>query len=97
MMNIQHVDGKKNKGKVFLYAISTCVWCRKVKRFLKSLDVTYDYIDVDLLDDGEKEKVKQEVKKWNPKGSYPTIVLNDSACIIGYDEKEIKGALGNGE
>lgn len=96
-MNIQHIKGKRDKGRVFLYALSTCVWCRKTKRLLNTLEVSYDYIDVDLLDESEKEKVKRDVKKWNPKGSYPTIVLNNTSCIIGYDEIEIKEALGNGE
>jgi glutaredoxin len=64
---------------------------------LNSLGIAYDYIDVDLLPEDEKRKVQEKVKKWNPKGSYPTIVLNDTSCIIGYDEKEIKEALGNGE
>ena len=95
-MNIQHVKGNKDKGQILLYAISTCVWCRKTKRLLNTLNISYDYIDVDLLDEDDKERIKQEVKKWNPKGSYPTIVLDDRKCIIGYDEKEIKEALGNG-
>jgi glutaredoxin len=95
-MNIQHVNGKKDKGKVFLFALSTCVWCRKTKRLLNALGIAYDYLDVDLLPDNEVEEVKEQVKKWNPRGSYPTIVLNDSRCIIGFNEKEIKEVLGNG-
>ena len=96
-MKITHVQGKKEKHKVFLYALSSCVWCRKTKRLLNALDVAYDYVDVDLLPEDEKDEVKQQVKKWNPRGSYPTIVLNDTACIVGYDEKEIKEAMDDGE
>jgi len=96
-MKIQHVNGKSDKKRVLLYAISTCVWCRKTKRLLNSLGISYDYIDVDLLDETEKEQVKHEVLKWNPKGSYPTVVVDGSSCIVGYDEKEIREVLDNGE
>jgi len=30
-MAMTHVDGK-NKGKIMLYALSTCVWCKKTKQ-----------------------------------------------------------------
>jgi glutaredoxin len=89
-MDIKHVDGK-DVGKIFLYAISTCAWCKKTKRLLNDLGLDYCYVDVDLLDEDEKKKTKEEVKKWNPQCSFPTLVINDEKCIIGFDEKEIKG------
>ena len=36
-MEINHVDGQ-DKGKVMLYALSTCVWCKKTKKLLDKLD-----------------------------------------------------------
>jgi hypothetical protein len=33
------------------------------------------------------------VTKWNPDGSFPTLVLNDSKCIVGFKEPEIRQAL----
>jgi glutaredoxin len=93
-MDIKHVDGR-NEGKILLYALSTCVWCKKTKKLLNELGVAYDYIDVDLLEEKEKEKIKQEVIHWNPKGSYPTIVIDAGKCITGFDEKKIREVLGN--
>lgn len=93
-MDIKHVEGK-NLGKIMLYAISTCVWCKKTKRLLNSLNVDYYYVDVDLLDEGEKEKAEKEVEKWNPLISFPTIVINDKESIDGYDEEEIRSKIKN--
>jgi len=93
-MEFKHIEGK-DRGKVVLYALSTCVWCKKTKRLLNNLGVAYDYVDVDLLDGTEKEKVKQEVARWNPKTSFPTLVINDDKCITGFDEKEIREEIGN--
>ena len=94
-MDVKHVEGK-NIGKIMLYALSTCVWCKKVKKLLNSLKVDYYYIDVDLLEGEEKEKVEEEVAKWNPLGSFPTIVINDKESINGYDEGEIRSKIPNG-
>ena len=92
-MRIEHVKGK-NKGKILLYALSTCGWCKKTKDFLKNLGLEYSYIFVDLVDDKEKDKVMDDVRKWNPRCSFPTVVINDKKCIVGYKEDEIKEALG---
>ncbi len=88
-MEVKHVEGK-NVGKILLYALSTCVWCKKTKRFLNNLGIDYSYIDVDLLEEKEKEKIKKEVKRWNPQCSYPTLVINDDKCIVGYKKEKIK-------
>ncbi len=84
-----HVDGK-DKGQILIYALSTCVWCKKTKNLLNKLGIAYDYIDVDLLDDGERSTVRSEVDKWNPEGGFPTLVFNNSKCVIGYNEDEIR-------
>jgi glutaredoxin-like protein NrdH len=93
-MKFTHVDGKSKK-KIILFALSTCVWCRKTKRLLDSLGVAYDYIFVDLLDHDEKDHAKKEISKWNPRGSFPTIIIDDKQSIVGYDENKIKELLNN--
>jgi glutaredoxin-like protein NrdH len=91
-MNMVHVDGI-NKGDILLYAISTCGWCKKTKKLLNKLGVKYSYIDVDLLNKGEKDKIEEEVKRWNPKCNYPTMVINDKKCIVGFKEEEVREVL----
>ena len=88
-MDFQTVQGT-DKGKIVLYGLSTCMWCRMAKDLLKDLGVAYLFVDVDLLAAAEKDVVKQEIKKWNPQVSYPTIVINDRVSILGFDETEIR-------
>jgi len=90
-MGISHVAGK-NKGNIILYALSTCVWCRKTKQLLDEWGVEYNYVDVDLLQGEEKTKTTEEVKKLNPRCSFPTLSINDQ-CIVGFDEKKLEEAL----
>jgi len=91
-MKMNHVEGKK-KGEVVLYALSTCVWCKKTKSLLNNLGVDYSFVDVDLLEGEEKKKVLEEVKKYNPQCTFPTMVIDNKKCIRGYEEAKIKAEL----
>lgn len=91
-MNVTHVDGK-DAGKIMLYTLSTCIWCKRTKALIKELGVAYDYIDVDLLSGDEEEAVMKEIMKFNPDCTFPTMVINDSKRIVGYKEDEIREVL----
>jgi glutaredoxin-like protein NrdH len=91
-MRFKQVSGE-NRGKIVLFALSTCVWCKKTKRLLNEHGVEYFFVDVDQLQGSEKEEVFAEMKKWNPKGSFPTLVINDKECIVGFKESEIKEVI----
>ena len=91
-MEYEHVDGRE-KGKIVLYALSTCVWCRRTKKLLGELGVAYDFVFIDQKSSEERELYKDEIRKHNPKCSYPTMVLNDERCIVGYQDTEIREAL----
>jgi len=90
---MKHVDGS-DKGNIIIYTLSTCVWCKKTKALLQDLGVGYDYVDVDILKGEERQKTIQEIKRWNPSCSFPSIVINGEKCIVGYDEKKIREAAG---
>ena len=92
-MTVNHVAGKK-KGKVMLYALSTCGWCARTKALLNELGVEYDYIDVDKLKGEEQSAAIREIQKHNPACNFPTLVIDSKKCIIGFKEDDIRGALG---
>jgi glutaredoxin len=81
----------EQKKKVRLYALSTCPECKRVKKFLDEHNIRYGLIEVDLLDSGEQWLISKEVKKYNPAGTYPTLVIEE--VIPGLDEEAIKKAL----
>lgn len=87
-----HVDGT-DKGKIMLYALSTCVHCKKTKELLNELGVAYDYLFVDHLSRAEMDQVIKELEQFNPRCSFPTLVINNSKAIIGSRFDEIKEAL----
>lgn len=87
-----HIDGK-DKGHVMLYALSTCGHCRRTKDLLNELGVAYDYIFVDQLSRSEMDEILKELEKYNPRGSFPTLVIDGSRTIIGSREDEIREAF----
>ena len=91
-MAVEHVNGN-DKGPVMLYALSTCGWCAKTKELLKQMGVKFDFVYVDLLEGRDQDDAMNAVEKWNPNGSFPTLVINNSRSIIGFREHEIREAL----
>jgi glutaredoxin-like protein NrdH len=79
--------------KVMLYALSTCGWCKKTRQFLDDNDVEYDFVYVDLLKGEEKEEVLAKVRQWNPRASFPTVVVDDAECVVGFKEDRLRELL----
>lgn len=92
MYDLQHVEGEK-KSNLLLYALSTCVWCKKTKNLLDELGVSYDYIFVDLADEADQGQLVEDIGRHNPAISFPTLIIDDQKCIIGYSPDEIKDIL----
>jgi len=76
-----------------IYTLSTCGHCKSTKRFLDECKIKFEFEDVDLLKGEERAAMLEEVKRWNPNCSFPTIIIGDKV-IVGYKEDEIKEALG---
>jgi glutaredoxin len=93
--NAAHIqpEGDDMANDVFLYALSTCGHCKRTKQFLSDNDVEFDYIDVDLCQGEERTQTIEEVKKYNPNTTFPTVLVGDSV-IVGFKEDELKKKLG---
>ncbi len=76
-----------------IFSLSTCSHCKSTKKLLSDCTVKYDFVDVDLLEGDERKAILEDVKKFNPKCSFPTIIIGQKV-IVGFKEKEIREALG---
>jgi glutaredoxin-like protein NrdH len=85
--------GSKMEKRVKMYTLSTCSHCKATKKFLTDCDVQYEFTDIDLLNGEARTAILEDVKKWNPRCSFPTIIIGDKV-IVGFKEDEIRGALG---
>lgn len=79
--------------KVKIFTLSTCSHCKATKKFLIENGITFDFIDVDQVQGTQRENILNEVVKYNPQRSFPTIVIGDR-IIVGFKEDDIREALG---
>jgi glutaredoxin-like protein NrdH len=77
---------------VFIYALSTCPYCRMTKKYLTENNVDYDFVDVDLLTGEEKQRVVDEVKALSGGTSFPVIKVDDE-IIVGFNKVRLKELL----
>jgi glutaredoxin len=78
---------------VKIYTLSTCSHCKATKKFLEECKVQYEFTDVDVTKGEERKAILEDIKKINPKCSFPTIIIGEKV-IVGFKEDEIKEALG---
>jgi glutaredoxin len=93
-MQFLRVKGEKDHHKVVLYALSTCVWCKMTKQFLKDNGVEFEYVDVDLSTEEDKQKIRQEIQNKGGSLSYPTTIIDDKIVVTGFRKDLLKEALG---
>ena len=92
-MDSVKVSGKNRKHKVFMYTISTCAWCKMAKEFLRSGDVEYEYVDVDLCNEKDREIIRKDIERRGSRPSYPIVIIDDKTLINGFHEDKIKEVL----
>jgi glutaredoxin-like protein NrdH len=93
-MQFSKVSGQKRKHKVVLYALSTCAWCKMTKQFLEDNNVEFAYVYVDLCEEEDKQKIRQQIQSKGGPLSYPTIIVDDNMLITGFRADKLKEALG---
>jgi glutaredoxin len=92
-MPFSKVPGKNNQHKVVVFALSTCVWCKMTKQYLKDNEVEFEFIDVDLTEPEEKQEIHELIQDKGGTLSYPTIIVDDKKIITGFRKDQLKEAL----
>jgi glutathione S-transferase len=65
-----------------------------MKKLLNELEIEYEYLDIDLLTGRDKEDARAELKKYNPSGSCPTVVIDEGEeVIIGFQDSRVREVL----
>ena len=93
----KEVDGKKDKQDVSIFTLSTCMWCKKCKAYLKDRDIKYKFIDVDSISSEEKSKILEYLREnYKPdRIAYPFLVC-DNKFVVGYDPNKYEELIKDG-
>lgn len=76
-MEFTTVPGKYDKHKVKIYTISTCMWCKRLKRKLQDNEIKYTYLDIDLLPLEDKTQVKIQLRQYRRILAFPMMFVDD--------------------
>ena len=87
------VSGRNNKHSVLVYALSTCTWCKRTKALLRDNDIEYEYVDVDLCDQKEREEIRNDILTRGRRLTYPTVIVDDETVITGFQEDRMREVL----
>lgn len=79
---------------LLLYGLSTCIHCRHTREFLEAENIPFDLVYVDNLDGADRDKAVEQVRKYNPRISFPTLVVDGGKeVIVGFQPEAIKEAV----
>lgn len=93
MKTVKKSKTNRQQQEIRLVTLSTCFFCNTVKRMLDDAGFNYSYTDLDLLPEEARNEQLAEIKKFNPKVSFPIVIIGNIA-IVGYQEERIKEELG---
>ncbi len=79
--------------RVKAYTLSTCSHCKAAKKFLNDHGIPFECTDVDMLSGKERADAIEEVKKYNARCTFPTILVGDEV-VVGFNEQQLREALG---
>lgn len=81
---------------VFLYALSTCPWCRKAKQWFTDNEVPFDFVDVDLMGGEEQDAAAQKAYELSGARRFPVVVINGEV-VAGYNPDRYRELLTTGK
>jgi glutaredoxin-like protein NrdH len=82
-------------AEVFVYALSTCPWCRKTKQWFADSEIDFEFVDVDTLPSEAQDEVADKVYQISGGRRFPVVVIK-GAVIVGYNPDEFLDSLNSG-
>lgn len=68
---------------VFVYALSTCPWCRKTKQWFTDSKVPFESVDVDQLTGDAQDTASDKAFQLSGGRRFPVTVINGEV-VVGY-------------
>ncbi len=81
--------------KPIMYALTTCLHCKNTRKYLDEEHVEYISIFVDEYVGKQRSDLMDKVRMYNPRATFPTIVMPNGKVIVGYRKQLLQEALSN--
>jgi glutaredoxin len=83
------------RDQVFVYALSTCPWCKKTKQWFTDSQIPFEFVDVDQLKGSEQDEVSAKAHELSGGRRFPVTVINGEV-IVGYNPDKFQERLKSG-
>jgi len=74
-------------AKVIVFSTPTCIWCKKVKEYLKSINQNFTDIDV-----SKNVAARNDMMRKSGQEGVPQLWINNIP-VVGFDREKIKRLL----
>ncbi|WP_294558203.1 glutaredoxin family protein [uncultured Mailhella sp.] len=79
--------------KPIMYALTTCQHCKNTRKFLDANNVDYTVIYLDEYSGSQRSDLMEKVRTYNPRGTFPTILVPGGKVIVGFRKQLMQEAL----
>lgn len=79
-------------SKVSMYTISTCPVCQKTKEFFRTRGITFNFIDYDLANESEQNKIAVEMMTGAGRIGFPFVRIGD-VVVVGFNPERFEQLL----
>lgn len=79
--------------KPIMYALTTCQHCKNTRKFLDANNVDYIVIYLDEYAGSQRSDLMEKVRTYNPRGTFPTILVPGGKVIVGFRKQLMQEAL----
>ncbi len=86
------IDREISGKKVTIYALSTCPWCKKAKKFFVEKGLKVEYIEYDKVDKEMRKSIAEECAAYMKELAFP-VVKSGEKVVVGYDIKKYENLL----
>jgi glutaredoxin len=81
-----YVEGSRKDHEIWLATISTCMWCKRGKQWLKKKGYSFSYLDIDKIPIKEKNELKKNLEAiFGVRPRFPFIVVDKTQFDSGYN------------
>ena len=92
-----NVEGEKDQREITIFTLSTCMWCKKCKKWLNDNGIKYRYVDVDKIQFSQKAEIMDYLKEnYQSRISYPFMICDKKDVVVGYDPNKYEELMKGG-
>lgn len=70
--------------KIKIYTLSTCMWCKKTKKYFSEQAHPYECVDYDLAPESQQAEIEKMIREKGGEVAFPCVLI-DEEMVIGWN------------